>query len=407
MASRLAQLQTRWFIDPANISTTASDANTGDSSTAALRTWAELLRRVGPVLEIETALGITVTYLSDAPEDDPAYLDVLFADPGARFQILASHAAPIQTGSASSVTPKNRPTNTLPLVVMAGVTATPAEEITHLIRDTTTGQYVAFVADTGNNAQILQDASASANASGVVSTGDALEKVLPRTLTIGKLRAISSQSHVGTQQLSVQGFLVEKIEHAEHVHFAGCILLNRRIMTRCRLNACTVYEPGQAPPFGELSYNLYDGSFLRFGFLGQGDILTDRGQNFIRTAILLNNEGIQIEEAMSRQNGPGDGLLLRSGSSCFVNANNGIFGQDCPITIEPSATLVRFDSTSITMSGAAVSFVTGAPPTGTYTPESLVPPGPAVSAAGNTWAALNGAPNWIYQPSGARITNYT
>ena len=103
-------LQTAWFVDPQNVSTTASDENSGLDAAHALLTKAEVFRRWGytwtPNLN---GVGVTITYLSaDAASGDTAFWAPNFENGATLTHLVAASAAPNTfTGTLLAVTAKN------------------------------------------------------------------------------------------------------------------------------------------------------------------------------------------------------------------------------------------------------------------------------------------------------------
>ena len=100
--------QTAWFVDPQNVTTTASDNNTGLTSGAALRTKAEIIRRWGTNSPILNGINVVITYLSaDTNGNDPGIFKPFFLN-GATL----THTSPLPTasftGSLLAVTAKNQ-----------------------------------------------------------------------------------------------------------------------------------------------------------------------------------------------------------------------------------------------------------------------------------------------------------
>jgi len=110
---QIATAQATWFVDPQNVSTTATDENNGIIAGTAVRTYAEIVRRWGtnaPLLNVQ----VIVQFLSSHTDDsDP--VDVVATTRGALGGIFirGSFGAgqQVAAGVLSNVTPKNRAAN--------------------------------------------------------------------------------------------------------------------------------------------------------------------------------------------------------------------------------------------------------------------------------------------------------
>jgi hypothetical protein len=100
-----------WYIDPSNVSGTASDNNNGTTAATALIHYRELVRRwgtVSPLLAQQTVL----TFLSDQPDQtDPVILRPIM-EPGSLLNVIGTPVT-VASGSLGAVTAKNRATSTL------------------------------------------------------------------------------------------------------------------------------------------------------------------------------------------------------------------------------------------------------------------------------------------------------
>lgn len=98
-----AQNATSWFIDPVN----GLDHNLGNTAAQALKTAAELIRRIGPIWYISK--DISVTLLNDLPATDPLDLALWFKK-GGFFRLKGTPVAGA-TFVVGAVTALNRATN--------------------------------------------------------------------------------------------------------------------------------------------------------------------------------------------------------------------------------------------------------------------------------------------------------
>jgi len=104
----LTALQTAWFVDSANTSTTASDENTGLTSGTALRTKAEIVRRWGTNSPTLNGINVVITYLSTeaAGGNDPGNFSPNFLNKATLTHTCALPASSF-TGTLLAVTAKN------------------------------------------------------------------------------------------------------------------------------------------------------------------------------------------------------------------------------------------------------------------------------------------------------------
>lgn len=98
------QAQTAWFVDP----TSGFDENLGATSGAALKTWAELSRRVGSAWVVKA--DVTVQLLGNIPASDPVNATIYQQAGG--FLRIKGVATQTYSGVVGAVTAINRATNT-------------------------------------------------------------------------------------------------------------------------------------------------------------------------------------------------------------------------------------------------------------------------------------------------------
>jgi hypothetical protein len=104
--------QTAWYIDPQNVSGTASDENDGLTNTTPIKTKAEIFRRWGYTWAATLdALNVVMTQMSpdtagDGAGHDPGQFAPTFTN-GATLTYIANLPAPSFTGTLLAVTPKN------------------------------------------------------------------------------------------------------------------------------------------------------------------------------------------------------------------------------------------------------------------------------------------------------------
>ncbi len=143
----VAQAQTAWFVDPQNVSGTASDENTGLDATHAILTKAEMMRRWGytwsPDLD---GIIVNVQYLSaDTLGDGSGHDPGLFTPNlkrGAQLRHFAALPAAGFTGTINVATPKSRAGNQA--LNCSFVTTTGAVGAGMLLVNTTRGNSRAF-----------------------------------------------------------------------------------------------------------------------------------------------------------------------------------------------------------------------------------------------------------------------
>jgi hypothetical protein len=116
--------QATWFIDPQNVTGTASDSNTGLTSGTALRTWAQLINNLGTYSPL-IAQVTTITFLSSHTDNtDPVIFHPYHTKGG--YCIIRGNlgaAQQVATGTLASVTSKVRAT---PQLLQANIGASGA-----------------------------------------------------------------------------------------------------------------------------------------------------------------------------------------------------------------------------------------------------------------------------------------
>lgn len=119
--------QTQWYIDPANVTGNASDANKGDDPTKPLLTWGQVINYYGtqrPVLQVP----VTWTFLSPQPDQSDPIIFHPYCTNGCQMlgALTASNAGYLQNrfhfqpngvlgASLTAVSPKNTPTFPQPI----------------------------------------------------------------------------------------------------------------------------------------------------------------------------------------------------------------------------------------------------------------------------------------------------
>jgi len=147
--------QDAWYVDTANASGTASDTNDGHTSTTALRTHAELLRRWGPNPRFGSYVNLYE--LSDMVGTDPMRFALATDDNFWLSWYLApnitmgSGSTSVQTGTFSSVTNLNAATNT-PTQATDSLGRSWTTLLGKRVRDTTSGAVAWPVKDLGSGA---------------------------------------------------------------------------------------------------------------------------------------------------------------------------------------------------------------------------------------------------------------
>jgi len=102
-----AQAQPSWFVDPANSTGNASNANTGTTAGAPLLTYAEIVRRWGTTSPTIVSPITTITFLSNQPDfTDPINLSPILAN--GTSMVLAGQITPVISDVISVYTPRVR-----------------------------------------------------------------------------------------------------------------------------------------------------------------------------------------------------------------------------------------------------------------------------------------------------------
>ena len=145
-----AQAQLVWNVDKQNVSGTASDENTGLTSGTALRTVAEIMRRLGTWSANYDAVAVQINYLSgDTGPTDPSLFNPNLMN-GASLTETAPLPAPGWTGTLLAVTAKNAPTNQALNATITTVTG--ALAVGMLLVNTFAGRGLSCAWATRNNA---------------------------------------------------------------------------------------------------------------------------------------------------------------------------------------------------------------------------------------------------------------
>lgn len=128
--------QATWFIDPQNVTGVASDANTGLTAAAPLKTWAALQARWGTSSPVLRAT-VTVTFLSSHVDNTDPVVATPFLANGASF-VLAGATLAATPAIFTLTTAKNRAAGTNALLTGSFSAGVPAPGL--LVVNTTSGK---------------------------------------------------------------------------------------------------------------------------------------------------------------------------------------------------------------------------------------------------------------------------
>jgi hypothetical protein len=179
-----AAAQVEWFINPSSGSDEASGASTG----AALKSFAELVRRLGTEAPPGSPNGpVIVQWLDSAPAND-----VVSIAPTSGILLLQGATTVSATLTLTAFTARNHAAGTLGTIEVAGHAWTPGT----LVHDTTQNATFWVIADEGGGvATISQPMSLPLSASSTqvaLEAGDALELLTMPTITVGQLGSLGA-----------------------------------------------------------------------------------------------------------------------------------------------------------------------------------------------------------------------
>lgn len=121
-------IQTTWYIDPSS----GNDENTGLSSGTAIKTFAELTRRLGIYAVIH--IPIIIYVLGNLPANDPLFWRPTIGPSGGL--IIEGTLTQVSTGTFTAVTARNRATNTCVMVEDTAHAASWAADVSRLLKIT-------------------------------------------------------------------------------------------------------------------------------------------------------------------------------------------------------------------------------------------------------------------------------
>ena len=188
--------QTTWFIDPL----AGNNEATGLTSGAALKSFAEIVRRYGTI-EPSIGVAVTITVLTDMAPSDALTLRPIFTAAGS----LRVQGTLVQVGTATIgvFTPKNRAAgtdNTITANGQAGAFWTPFVGMT--VHDTTSGAQFFVNADLGSaTAEITEPCTLPVSYPGslhAIADGDALVIYRPTQIATPNASAVSATGAVLT-----------------------------------------------------------------------------------------------------------------------------------------------------------------------------------------------------------------
>lgn len=178
--------QPGWHVDPANVSGTASDENSGVDAAHALLTNAEIFRRWGYTWSPELIRTVVLTYHSSQSDDSDPALFAPFLNVGNQFTLIAPLPAAQFTGTLNVVTPKNRAANQLLEATFTTTTGAVANGM--MLVNATRGGSIAWTIDGGPTFRLSQPLAPYAGGDATVVTevdtwahGDAISGFGPLT----------------------------------------------------------------------------------------------------------------------------------------------------------------------------------------------------------------------------------
>lgn len=398
MTSVALQQQNAIFLDPENVSGTASDSNRGISASQALRTNAELHRRIGDLWLIQPGRDVVITYLSNCEDDDALNLTVQ-TQGASSLMLRGTLPTAVQGQTAGPIVQAQAATNTLS-ELPSGLSLVGADEdggflyfpsvaggaLTPIVRETTF-----LPPDTNRIARYVDPQGVLSP----VTVGLDVGKFFPLRVPIGSLRAVRTVGSV-----SVFGLTLPSIEEAVGLNFNGCAIGTTTNVRSNNFRNCTVgYGVFSA---GLDGFNQLISSSLRLVTLLSQDILTDAP--IVRNATIRACQSVRAVGVMV----DASSLLTVDGCGRLeVNGVNGIFGGGGGLMrLRAGAVIHRDDANGITMAGTLVQWPDSAPLAEVFTPDSLVPPsGAGVNPGASDWPTLNGNGGfWLHQRTGARVT---
>jgi hypothetical protein len=366
-----ALTQTAWFVDPQNVTTTASDSNTGLTSGTALRTKAEIIRRWGTNSPILT-VPVTITYLSAdiAPGTDPGIFTPVFIA-GSRLTHTAALPAPAFTGTLLSVTRKNMATNQA--LQSTFTTSTGALTRYMLLANTTRGSHAILQRNTaGSTWQISQPVVPYSGTGFPTGTedntwanGDVIDGYIPLAVDLAVIGGIArdlitpfTPYHI-VQQISAPSFTELEVDQSAYVFFNDCFGFDttfgggragiQSFAVNCYIPFCLSLTglpviPGLAIIAGVLHDFRGNSTFLSNDIIldGHGDIennVTGFGPLFIDTTVILRAEGV---------NGSNIGGVSVYGP--------GIFNQLAGTTTYSGTAAANFPIANITINGSTTAY---------------------------------------------------
>lgn len=194
----ISSQQTAWFVDPANSTGNASDGNVGDTASAPLRTMAQTARRLSrPNV---TRVPSVVTVLSDAPADDPFFVDVAYAGElglNGKLDVVGAATQVLEEVVLTGVTSQNTTTNTYHTITVAGFDWTPY--INQRVRIVAGGSIdaVAWIADTdpvaGVDTAIVNRPSTSGG--GITNFGVGQTVAIEQLTRLGRLGVVAATAN--------------------------------------------------------------------------------------------------------------------------------------------------------------------------------------------------------------------
>lgn len=401
MPSIAAILQTAWFIDPQNVSTTAADTNDGRTAATALRSPDEFFRRVGTPLLLQDLQEVTITFLSSLREGDRFQLEVIGhaareVGPSGRVIINGTYT-PETSGTITGLTAADQPTNVIANVELsfAGVPS----DIADMMLFVTDKGFLPYALDQSGIAGDVTFLDRAYNTDGVwnqMAQADALFRFVPVDLgDVGFLKADASSG----AQIEVNGVAIGGLAEASGVTFRGCLIDSSRQVSDCTFLGCTLGPSGNPcmMQFNNVLEGCYIGNVIAqaggrlvAGLIGR--LIVDP-QGWVRLAGVAANVDTVIE--------------VYQGGKVLAGEVNALFGQNGLIRLSSDASVVREALGSITIPvDPAIEWPDAAPLSEVYDLDTLLPTGVPASPADGSWATYDGGVsggNWIHWRTGARV----
>lgn len=365
MAFPSSWTQSAWFIDPQNSSGTASDGNTGLTSSTALRTWGEVIARMGTIspalnqlttftfLSAQTANTDFIFFTPQLSNGSQAVITALGAatNTGAAFSAGALGGGFGYSGAAPSAGGTPMTIASVPVYVVAGT----------LLHNTTRNSYAFVDSVAGGTAKVTQPHTAASTTTTTTlpapavdndwAAGDNIQPLTLLSLNVKRWAPVGGDLTAGNQPCAgwIIGASIADSSGTGSAEYPFVSTSAVQVLSLCNVNPRIAISNSEGRTVGCQLISCYAASFVNQfgGAVPQiyGGVVKS-GINVYSGLLSFNNNAV-IHGSTLLNNGPST-LIIQAGGAfsdgsvtailgCSIGAT-GIFWGSYSVTLDPGAT---------------------------------------------------------------------